>query len=69
MVPEEAEAALTAGLPLDALDLVRLYRPHRYAYCFVSDRLRRSLQAASITGVRLGRAKLFRLPQRAAGDV
>jgi hypothetical protein len=65
MAPEEAEAALAASFPLDTLDLIRMARPQRYAYCFVSDRLRRALESAKITGIRLARAKLFRRPPSA----
>jgi hypothetical protein len=56
----DAEAAIAAVPELAALDLLRLYRPTRFAYCFVSDPLRRAVEAAGITGVRFGSAKLFR---------
>ena len=56
----EAEAAITAVPELAGVDLLRLYRPSRFAYCFVSDPLRRAVEAAGITGVRFGTAKLFR---------
>lgn len=57
----DAEEALAADPALAALDLLRLYRPSRFAYCFVGDPLRRAMEAAGITGVRFGTAKLFRL--------
>ncbi len=56
----EAEAAISGTPQLASLDLLRLYRPGRFAYCFVSDPLRRAMEAAGITGVRYGTAKLFR---------
>ncbi len=56
----EAEAAVAAVPELAALDLLRLYRPSRFGYCFVSDPLRRAMESAGITGVRFGTAKLFR---------
>lgn len=58
----EAEAAITAVPELALLDLLRLYRPTRFAYCFISDPLRRAMESAGITGVRFGTAKLFRSP-------
>lgn len=57
---EAAEAAITAVPGFAALDLLRLYRPPRFAYCFVSDPLRRAMESAGITGVRFGTSKLFR---------
>lgn len=57
---EEAEAAIRSASGVAALDLLRLYQPSRYAYCFVTDRLKQAMEAASITGVRFGTAKLFR---------
>jgi hypothetical protein len=56
----EAEAAISADPKLAAVDLLRLYHPSRFAYCFVSDPLRRAMESAAITGVRFGTAKLFR---------
>lgn len=56
----EAEAAITGSPELAALDLLRLYRPSRFAYCFISDALRRAMESAKITGVRFGTAKIFR---------
>lgn len=58
----EAEGAIVAVPELAALDLLRLYRPPRFAYCFVSDPLRRAMESAGVTGVRFGTAKLFRSP-------
>jgi hypothetical protein len=57
---DSAEAAILAAHELADLDLLRLYRPTRFAYCFVSDPLRRAMEAAGITGVRFGISKLFR---------
>lgn len=56
----EVEAAITEVPEIDAVDILRLYRPERYAYCFVSDRLRRAIESARITGVRFGTSKLFK---------
>lgn len=63
------EAAIGATQELVSLDLLRLYRPARVAYCFVSAPLRRAIELAGITGVRFGTAKLFRsaTPQDAPG--
>lgn len=57
---EEAEAVITASTSLASLDMLRLYRPTRLAYCFVSDQLRQAVEEAEVTGVRFVRAKLFR---------
>ncbi len=57
---EEAESVIASASELAALDLLRLYRPTRFGYCFISDRLRRAMEARKITGVRFGTAKLFR---------
>src|SRR5262245_28863084 len=57
-----AEAAIGSARELAPLDLLRLYRPTRFAYCFVSDPLRRAVEPAGVTGVRFGTAKLFRSP-------
>jgi hypothetical protein len=56
----EAEAAITGDPELAAVDLLRVYHPSRFAYCFVSDPLRRAIESAGITGVRFGTAKVFR---------
>jgi hypothetical protein len=56
----EAESAIIAVPDLAAVDLLRLYHPSRFAYCFVSNPLRRAMESAGITGVRFGTAKLFR---------
>ncbi|HYH69012.1 MAG TPA: hypothetical protein VD866_30235 [Urbifossiella sp.] len=55
----EAEAAIDAA-GMAPLDLLKLTRPSRFAYCYVSDPLRGALAAAGVTGVRFGTAKLFR---------
>lgn len=59
---EAAEVAILSTPGLADLDLLRLYRPTRFMYCFVSDPLRRAMASARITGVRFGTAKLFRSP-------
>lgn len=56
----EAEAAITESSELAKLNLLRLCRPSRFAYCFISDALRRAMESAKVTGVRFGTAKLFR---------
>ncbi len=58
--PAAAEAALSAVPDLAAVDLLRLYQPQRFAYCYVSAPLRRAMEAARITGVRFGNSRLFR---------
>ena len=40
--------------------LFRLYRPPRFAYCYVRDDLRQSLDDIGATGVRFGTPRLFR---------
>ena len=40
--------------------LFRLYRPSRFAYCYVRDDLRQSLDEIGATGVRFGTPRLFR---------
>ncbi len=57
---ETAEAVITAAPELAVLDLLRLYRPSRFSYCFVSDPLRRAIESDGVTGVRFGTSKLFR---------
>ena len=57
---DAAEAVITAAPGLSGLDLLRLYRPSRFAHCFVSDPLRRAIESAGVTGVRFGSSKLFR---------
>jgi hypothetical protein len=59
---EEFEQVIASAPQLAAMDLLRLRRPTRFAYCFVSDPLRRAIELAKITGVRLGRAKVSRSP-------
>jgi hypothetical protein len=56
----EAEAAINAVPEIATVDLLRLYHPSQFAYCFVSDPLRRATESEGITGVRFGTAKLFR---------
>jgi len=55
----EAVESLIAEQSLSSLDLVRFYRPERFAYCFVTDALRLAMESAKISGVRFGTAKLF----------
>jgi hypothetical protein len=62
MSPTQVEERIASVPALAALDLLRLYFPERYAYCFISNPLRSALEAAKITGVRFGTAKLFRAP-------
>src|SRR5262245_18246154 len=57
---EEAEQIIASIPELASLDLLRLYTPARFAYCFVSDPLRSAMESAKLTGVRFGRSKLFR---------
>lgn len=64
----EAESVIITAPDLAAVDLLRLYRPSRFAYCFVSDPLRRAIEAAGITGVRFGTAKLFRAAAEGAAN-
>ncbi len=56
----EVEAVIAAA-GLTALDLFRLYRPARFAYCFVSDPLRRAMEAVGATGVRFGTSQFVPL--------
>ncbi len=62
MSPSQVEERIASVPELASLDLLRLYIPERYAYCFISNPLRSALEAAKITGVRFGTAKLFRAP-------
>jgi hypothetical protein len=55
-----AEAEINAAAGFASLDLLRVYRPLRFAYCFVSESLRKSMESAGLTGVRFGTSKLFR---------
>ena len=60
MSHEAAEEMISSIPKLEPLDVLWLYRPARFASCFVSDPLRRALESAKITGIRFGTAKLFR---------
>jgi hypothetical protein len=60
--PAVAEQMIASVPELASLDMLRFYRPPRFAYCFLSDPLRQAMEAAKIIGVRFGRAKLFRSP-------
>jgi hypothetical protein len=54
-----AEEIISSDPNIATVDLLRLYRPSRFAYCFVSGRLRKSIDEARITGIRFGTAKIF----------
>jgi hypothetical protein len=56
----EAEEAIAAVAGPASLDLLRLYQPTRFMYCFISARLRRAMESVGVTGVRFGTSKLFR---------
>jgi hypothetical protein len=56
----EAEACIEADPVYGAADLLQFYRPNRFSYCFVSAPLRAAIEAARLTGIRFGTAKLFR---------
>ncbi len=58
--PEVAEALIAADAVVGTTDLFRLSAPTRYCYCYVSGQLRDSLDAANVTGIRFGTAKIFR---------
>lgn len=60
MVPAEAESVLAADPVFGAVDLLRLYTPARYSYCYLGEPVRAALEDAGVTGVRFGTAKLFR---------
>jgi hypothetical protein len=57
---EVLEEVIASDQQLASLDMLRLYRPARFAYCFLSDPLRLAMESAKITGVRFGTSKLFR---------
>jgi len=56
---EAVEEMITSDPDLASLDLLRLYRPARYAYCLLSHPLRLAMELAKITGVRYGTSRLF----------
>jgi hypothetical protein len=58
--PGEAESVISADPVVGTADLLRVYSPSRYRNCFVSGAVRAALEAAGITGVRFGTAKVFR---------
>jgi hypothetical protein len=60
MSPVEAEAVIAADPVLGAVDVLRVYAPPRYRNCYVGGPVRAALEAAGVTGVRFGTAKLFR---------
>jgi hypothetical protein len=53
----EAEEAIAAVAEPFSLDLLRLYRPTKFMYCFISDRLRKAMESAGVTGVRFSTSK------------
>jgi hypothetical protein len=57
----EAEAGILGHPELAGADLVRLYDPRAYNYCFVSAPLRAAVAAAGLTGVTFdpGKTVLF----------
>jgi hypothetical protein len=66
-LPEDAsvevlEGTIACDRQLASLDMLRLCRPARFAYCFLSDPLRLAIESAKITGVRFGASKLYRRP-------
>ncbi|HVL12955.1 MAG TPA: hypothetical protein VM529_10345, partial [Gemmata sp.] len=60
MPPAEAEAVIAADPALGTVDVLRLYAPARYRNCYVGGPVRAELEAAGVTGIRFGTAKLFR---------
>jgi hypothetical protein len=60
MAPAEVEAVIAADPVLGAVDVLRVYAPARYGYCYIGGAVRAALEAAGVTGVRFGTAKLFR---------
>lgn len=59
MPPKAVEAVISADPVVGTVDMLRLYYPARYRYCFVSGPLRTALETAGVTGVRFGTAKVF----------
>ncbi|WP_146397771.1 hypothetical protein [Planctomycetes bacterium CA13] len=55
----DAESTVSASCIADCA-LFRLYRPSRFAYCYVRSDLRQSLDSIGATGVRFGTPRLFR---------
>jgi hypothetical protein len=60
MTPAQAEAVIESTPGVAELDLIRITRPSRFAYCFISQPLKTAMEAARITGVRYGISKIFR---------
>lgn len=58
--PSEVEAIIELDSTFGSADLWRLEQPPRYAYWFVSQPLRSAIEAAELTGIRFGTARLFR---------
>jgi hypothetical protein len=56
----EVERLVEANPDCHKAELIRLYSPPRFSYCFVSDLLRRAMENEGITGVRFGTARIFR---------
>lgn len=55
-----AEDIIRASDSLRDVAMFRLYRPARFAYCFVRQDLRTAMENAAITGVRFATSRLFR---------
>jgi hypothetical protein len=55
-----AEDLIRAHPEIAELDLVALYRPVRFGYFFVSERLRTAIEKIGLRGIRFGTSKLFR---------
>ncbi len=58
--PAEAEAIIASDPVVGNVDFLRVYYPSRYRNCYVSGSVRSGLEAAGVTGIRFGTAKLFR---------
>lgn len=56
----EAEEIIQSCDEFHNIAMFRLYRPPRFAYCFVRKDLREAIEEAGITGVRFSTSRLFR---------
>jgi len=56
----EAELTISREPTIADLDVLPVYTPVRFAYYFVSWRLRQAITKAQLTGIRFGTSKLFR---------
>lgn len=63
-IPYDATAEYAESLIMQSdladVDLLRLYHPKCFAYCFVTDRLKNAIEDADITGLRFANPRLFR---------